>query len=174
MDLLIIKQIDISITIFLNQLAIKNKELAFFFKFITHTGSGKAYPFYAIIIPFLFKEGIIISKFGLIAFAFQVPIYIASKNTIKRTRPDKQKNIKKLIDAPDEYSFPSGHCASSMLFALIINQYIPSLSIYFVIWMGIIIVSRMALGVHYFSDTIGGIVLGLVSFYIANQLAPYF
>ena len=75
-----------------------------------------------------------------------------------------------IIPPPDKYSFPSGHCASSTLLTLIINQYIPALTIYFLIWMVIVLISRIGLGLHYLSDCIFGIILGIISFLFANQI----
>ena len=129
---------------------------------------------YALLIPFILPEGILITKTGLIAFAFQVPIYMLSKNIVKRKRPSISQGINQIINPPDRYGFPSGHCASSMLFTLVTNQYIPSITIYFLIWMLIIFVSRIALGLHYLSDAICGVLLGFLSFYIANQVTSIF
>ena len=168
-----IKEIDIYISRFINQLTLRNKLLAVFFKLITHTSSGKIYLVYALLIPFILPKGMLITKIGLIAFAFQVPIYMLSKNTVRRKRPSISHDIKQIINPPDRYSFPSGHCASSMLFTLIINQYIPSIAIYFIMWMVIIFISRIALGLHYLSDAICGMLLGLLSFYIANQIISF-
>ena len=161
---------DIYISKYINQLAVKNRFLAIFFKLMTHTSSGKIYPVYAILIPFALPEGILITKIGIIAFAFQVPVYIITKNIIKRKRPEMKNGINQIINPPDKYSFPSGHCASSTLLTLIINQYIPSLTIYFIAWMIIVFISRIALGLHYLLDVIFGALLGLLSFCIANQV----
>lgn len=165
-----IKKLDIYVTKHLNQFIITNKPLSTFFKLITHTSSGKIYPVYALLIPFILPEGIFIVKIGLIAFAFQVPIYILSKTIIRRERPLRKYGINQITNPPDKYSFPSGHCASSMLFTLIINQSIPSIAICFIIWTVIIFISRIALGLHYLSDAICGILLGSISFYVANIL----
>ena len=169
-----IKQLDISASRVINQLISKISILSSFLKIITHTSSGKIYPLYAIIIPFILESGFEIVRVGLIAFAFQVPMYLLSKNLIKRERPSSNDGINPIIPPPDKYSFPSGHCASSTLFTLIINQYIPQLMIYFVIWMLIIFISRVGLGLHYLSDCIFGVALGCISFLIANQILSIF
>ena len=79
-----IKEINISATRIINQLAIQNKCLATFFKLITHTSSGKIYPVYAFLIPFILPQGIQITKLGIVGFIFQVPIYMLSKNMIQK------------------------------------------------------------------------------------------
>ena len=169
-----IKQLDISISRVINQLISKISILSSFLKIITHTSSGKIYPLYTIIIPFIFEPGFQIARIGLIAFAFQVPVYLLSKNLIKRDRPSPNDGIDPIIIPPDKYSFPSGHCASSTLFTLIVNQYMPWLTLYFVVWMLIIFISRVGLGLHYLSDCIFGVALGFISFLIANQVASIF
>ena len=169
-----IKQLDISISRVINQLISKISILSSFLKIITHTSSGKIYPLYTIIIPFIFEPGFQIARIGLIAFAFQVPVYLLSKNLIKRERPSPNDGIDPIIIPPDKYSFPSGHCASSTLFTLIVNQYMPWLTLYFVVWMLIIFTSRVGLGLHYLSDCIFGVALGFISFLIANQVASIF
>jgi len=166
-----IKEFDIIITRIINEFTDNNKYLANFFKIITHTSSGNIYPVYALLLPFIFPEGSQIVKTGIIGFIFQVPIYIASKNLIQKERPLKSLGIKQIINPPDKYSFPSGHCASSLLLTLLATHYIPAVSIYFVSWTIIIFLSRVALGVHFLSDTIFGGLLGLLSFYIAMHIA---
>ena len=169
-----LEKLDIYISKYINKITVGSKSLTFFLKIVTHTSGGRIYPIYAFIIPFIMPNGFLISKIGIIGFAFQVPFYILIKNAIKRRRPSHEDGISQIIVPPDKYSFPSGHCASSILFALIINQYFPSIAIYFLIWMVVIFISRIGLGIHYFSDVLGGAFLGLLSFYIAIQLSTYF
>ena len=158
------------ISLLLNKLAIKNKLIFYFFRIFTFTGEWWMYILYAIISILIDTDkGLDAIKMGLIAYGFQYPIYFMIKNTIKRDRPfEAHQNIKALVKPPDKYSFPSGHCASSTLLVLLINQYIPSITFYFIIWMLGIFFSRMSLGLHYMSDVIGGALLGILSFYIAN------
>ena len=85
-----ISRLDIIITSFMNRLAVRYNFIAFFFKIITYTSSASIYIFYAILIPIITQKGIAVTKVGIIGFLFQVPIYLLSKNLIKRSRP---KNI---------------------------------------------------------------------------------
>ena len=170
-----IRDLDIRITKTCNQLTIKNKFLTSFLKFITHSSSGIIYIVYAIAIPFLLpKYGVSIIKLGIIGFGFQVPIYILSKNLIKRERPYVHHNINQAINPPDKYSFPSGHCASSTLLTLTVNQYMPWVTPYLIIWLATIIYSRIGLGLHYFSDALFGVIFGVISFLIANLFVTAF
>ena len=168
------KKIDIYISKVINQTVNKSQFLTIILKLITHTSSGKIYPIYALIIPFIIADGLMIVKTGLLGFGFQVPVYIISKNFIKRLRPSNKLGITQIINPPDKYSFPSGHCASSMLLVLIFIKYIPSLTICLLFWTSIIFISRIGLGIHYLSDAIAGICLGMLSFYIANHVTDIF
>ena len=164
-----LEKLDIYISKYINKITVGSKSLTFFLKIVTHTSGGRVYPIYAFIIPFIMPNGFLISKIGIIGFAFQVPFYILIKNAIKRRRPSHKDGISQIIVPPDKYSFPSGHAASSTLLTLIIIRYIPTLRIYFIIWMCLVILSRIALGLHYASDSIFGFILGLLSFYLATQ-----
>ena len=77
--------LDIYISRVVNNLIYKNKILSISLKYITHTSDGKIYLLYAILIPFIIHDaGIDIITYGIIAFSFQVPVYLTLKNTIKR------------------------------------------------------------------------------------------
>tara|TARA_Y100001970_G_C14171903_1_gene824644 strand:+ start:1042 stop:1557 length:516 start_codon:yes stop_codon:yes gene_type:complete len=165
-----LKKIDILASRLINQKASNIKFISFFLKLITHTSSGKIYPAYTLIIPFIIPNGFSMVKLGIIAFSIQVPAYMLIKNIIKRNRPEKCDGFNQLIKPPDKYSFPSGHCSSATLLTLIISQYVPSITIYSIVWLILIFISRIALGLHYLSDAIFGVFLGIMSFYIAHKL----
>jgi undecaprenyl-diphosphatase len=85
------------------------------------------------------------------------------KHVIKRTRPfDNMKENKLLISKPITYSFPSGHTASSFAAAGILIMMDNQLSILVVILASLIAFSRIYLNVHYPTDVVIGIILGLL------------
>ena len=167
----IINQIDTYISKLINKLISRSIYISTPLKYITHTSDGKIYLLYTILIPFMIKDiGIEIITFGILAFSIQVPTYLILKNTIKRERPSKHDEIIQIIKPPDKYSFPSGHCASSSLLTLIINLFMPESTLYLIIWMCIICVSRIGLGLHYFSDVIFGLILGYSTFKVSEWI----
>ena len=88
---------------------------------------------------------------------------IILKPMLARLRPfDVNTSIKLLINKPRDFSFPSGHTsasftAASVLFFRRSKLFVPSL-----ILATLIGFSRLYLYVHYPSDVVGGIILGIV------------
>jgi undecaprenyl-diphosphatase len=62
---------------------------------------------------------------------------------------------------PDKFSFPSGHTMSAFSIALVVSYFYPSLegTLFFLAFS--IAVSRVVLGMHFLSDVLAGIVLGV-------------
>jgi undecaprenyl-diphosphatase len=62
---------------------------------------------------------------------------------------------------PDKFSFPSGHTMTAFSIALVVSYFYPSLegTLFFVAFS--IAVSRIVLGMHFLSDVLAGIVLGV-------------
>lgn len=89
------------------------------------------------------------------------------KNIFMRERP-----AFSLIEKPSDYSFPSGHTMCSVAFygfiIYLVSKYVKNsflkwfLIIFCVLLIIIVSFSRIYLSVHYFSDVIGGAILGLV------------
>lgn len=85
------------------------------------------------------------------------------KHTIKRTRPFVHKlESKLLISKPISYSFPSGHTASSFATVGIFLAMNMKFSILIVLLASLIAFSRIYLNVHYPTDVIMGVILGLL------------
>ena len=87
------------------------------------------------------------------------------KNLVARTRPfNVNKSIQLLVERPWDYSFPSGHTAAS--FASVTALYLAGEK---KLWklaliLGCVIAfSRMYLYVHYPTDILGGVIVGILS-----------
>ncbi|MBQ8165392.1 MAG: phosphatase PAP2 family protein [Clostridia bacterium] len=107
------------------------------------------------------------------------------KNVIARERPYTYElacmtaeKVKELISLPSDYSFPSGHTQASFAAATSIFMYSKKYGTLAYILAALIAFSRMYLYVHFPTDILGGILLGIiygiVSFYLIKRFAPRF
>lgn len=88
---------------------------------------------------------------------------IVIKTLVGRVRPSKAiSQDQLLIKKPKTYSFPSGHTSSSFAAALTISFEYPQLAVPAFLLASSIAFSRLYLRVHYPSDVLAGIVLGLI------------
>lgn len=92
-------------------------------------------------------------------FITAVPVMIL-KFTLRRPRPEGEWG--QIYRRSDPHSFPSGHAARTTMFALLVFLLGPPwLGGIFAVWAALVMVSRVGLGVHYFSDILFGIALGI-------------
>lgn len=131
-------------------------------RFISSTGDGPVYLIIALLL--LLLDPINGSTFfwaGIIAYCFDVSLYLLLKNMIKRDRPAvKITSYQAFITPSDQFSFPSGHTAAAFLFACLIWEFYPFFAISGFIWAAAVGMSRVLLGVHYPTDLVAGALLG--------------
>lgn len=85
------------------------------------------------------------------------------KHLCRRRRPFKKiESLETLVKQPKDYSFPSGHTASSFATAGLLYRFMPKIAgIPAVLLADLIGVSRMYIGVHYPTDVFFGMLCGL-------------
>ncbi len=88
------------------------------------------------------------------------------KNAVARVRPcDVNTAVQLLVPRPDDYSFPSGHTVASFAAMTVLfsskEKLVRKLAILSAILAILIAFSRLYLYVHYPSDVIGGILIGI-------------
>lgn len=101
-------------------------------------------------------------------------LMIAFKNHFERARPDEALRLVHV----DGYSYPSGHSLASaaiyFTIAVIASHFYPraraAMLTLFLLLILTIATSRIYLGVHYFSDVTGGIMLGLAWAFLLTGL----
>lgn len=154
--------LDYQIFDFIQQYLI-NDFLVSFFKAVTYLGSASILFFITIISLLIFKNKHIGISLGINAFLIAM-LNLILKNLFLIPRPE----IVTLIEE-NGYSFPSGHAMASFSFYgyliyLIYKKMKPSvvkniLLIFLVLLIFLIGFSRIYLGVHHFSDIIGGYII---------------
>ena len=94
------------------------------------------------------------------------------KNIFARPRPFSfQRDAELLIPDPTDWSFPSGHTASSFAAVFALHDAGWKLTVPTSILASLIAISRMYLFVHYPSDIIAGLILGLICGHLGRLFA---
>lgn len=140
-----------------------------FFKLITFTAVGRAWFGVASILYLLNRLGIQwIENQTAFLHALLAPLLAwvlgqGIKKYFKRERPFQcLPNFTSLVGSPRDDSFPSLHAGSTVSFfvaLLIVHHPLTSLV---GIWAGLASFSRLYLGVHFLSDILGGVLLGIL------------
>ncbi len=82
------------------------------------------------------------------------------KQTFRRRRPQGQWG--QLYRQTDPHSFPSGHAARAAMLALLGWAVLPPpWAALLTLWAGLVAATRVLMGVHYLSDVVAGVLVGL-------------
>ena len=90
------------------------------------------------------------------------------KNIVKRPRPYQVDTSVIPLIFPSEYSFPSGHTSSSFAAACAIFLHNKKAGIAAFVVAAVIAFTRLYLFVHYPTDVLGGMILGIICAIIVN------
>lgn len=113
-----------------------------------------------------------------------VVINVFIKNAVARIRPyDAIEELERLIGEQSDFSFPSGHTgaafafAGGMLFALIFvvkgltdTKKYKMITLFVLLYSVLLAFSRMYVGVHYPTDILGGMLIGLVTGFLSCHI----
>lgn len=138
-------------------------------KVVSHTGDGHLYALIGVL-AFMFGglEGRSFLVVGLLAFVIELPIYWLAKNLFKRRRPQEFSDlVTSFITPSDRYSLPSGHTAAAFLMATVTGHFYVDLQLFAFVWATLIASSRILLGVHFLTDVVIGVLLGVGSAQLA-------
>lgn len=150
-----------------------------FMKLMTRAGDGWLYPVLAV---WQFATVTVTFRWfltALFSYIIEMTFQLTIKNLSGRRRPfNRFPGIKNLVAPPDQYSFPSGHTAVATVSAIIFSVGYPPATPVFIVFAALVGFSRVYLGVHYPTDVIVGVLLGIFSvamaWLLAGSLEPLF
>ena len=147
--------------------------------FISHLGHGAKIWILLCILLLFFKSTRKMGICGIVGLLFSgLIVNVFLKNYVARIRPYEQfQDIILLLEAQKDFSFPSGHASSSFAVAVAIwkmcdhkQRWIGILSMILAV---LIAWSRLYVGVHFPSDVICGIIIGILCACIAVHLVQW-
>lgn len=133
----------------------------------TWTGMGKFWISVSLFLNIIQQYFVAFNPYILKAFFAPLLVWGINfflKKIVGRDRPWKaNQNILPLAKVPTCDSFPSSHAGSTFSFFFVLMWWKFPEAHWFGIWAGIVSLSRMYLGMHYFTDILGGIAVGLLA-----------
>lgn len=139
--------------------------LSLLMPWVSRSGDGYIYPVLAL--GLMGVDDALGRRFltaALAAFALELPAYKLVKNCVRRDRPsDKLPAVRGRIVPSDRFSFPSGHTAGAFLIAILLCHLVPVVFPLAGAWALAVGFSRVYLGVHYPTDVLAGMVIGVLS-----------
>ncbi len=138
----------------------KNRALRLLALLAAHSGDS---PVWAVVFAAVWFLGnkdlrplVILGVAGMVAVEMVV---VLVKMSVRRQRP--KGNLGGIYRRTDPYSFPSGHAARASMLAILSGLYWPFPVLAGVlIWAPVMLLSRIAIGVHYVMDILAGLALG--------------
>jgi membrane-associated phospholipid phosphatase len=104
------------------------------------------------------KQWAVTIALGIAALAI---VMLPLRRLVGRSRPIGFWEKKTRKNSP--YSFPSGHAARAFLLAVLATGLGPAwLAVLFWIWAPLVSLARVAMGVHFLSDIIGGMLVAII------------
>ncbi|KQQ06176.1 MULTISPECIES: phosphatase PAP2 family protein [unclassified Rathayibacter] len=97
-----------------------------------------------------------------VAIVFAHGLSIVLKRVVRRPRPLGE-GVEVRGSAPSKLSFPSSHASSTTAAAIVFAVMLPALWPLAVLVVAAMLLSRMALGMHFPTDLLAGVVLGTLS-----------
>ncbi|HYC19495.1 MAG TPA: phosphatase PAP2 family protein [Candidatus Bathyarchaeia archaeon] len=109
------------------------------------------------------KEALVFAAVFLVTY---VVVHAGIKYLVARPRPSDLG-----VKPKSEPSFPSGHTANAFALATTLTYYHRKVAPFLFAWALLVAFSRPFLGVHYFTDLLGGAAVGIVVSFIITRIS---
>lgn len=173
-------QYDQSLLIYLNQLS--GSFLDTFWVFVTQIYTW--IPLFALLLFLVFKnhsgkQAVKITTVVVTTLVFVLLLTELTKEWVQRIRPnnnDEINNLIKVLQNPDNFSFFSGHASSSFaittILFMVLRKQVKYIQLLF-IWPLLFSSSRIFVGVHYPSDILVGVLVGIFFGFVFHRFLRY-
>lgn len=147
----------------LNLLAYSRPRFRRFFSFIDILGDGYIWVILFAVLFILYRR----AAFKPCSVMFVtgctgILLHTIIKRAVARERPyQRHPHVIALAEPLDRYSFPSGHTLHTVAVTCQLAYYFPEFLWFFIPFTVALCISRLALGLHYLSDVVAGIVIGV-------------
>lgn len=89
----------------------------------------------------------------------------------QRSRPFIENNVNLLVEYSDKASFPSGHAAFYFAISTVVYFYNKKIGILFFLASFLISLARVFVGIHWPTDILAGIVIGIFSGWLMHKIS---
>ena len=165
-------QLDGSILLWIQQY-IRKEALDPFVLFLTNLGDAGWFWILLFAMLLLFSKYRKIAVTGFLALVIGFLITnLCLKNMVARIRPyEVVEGLTLIGKRAHDFSFPSGHSTCSMAASVVLFAKLPKRSGIPALTLGILIcLTRLYIGIHYPTDVIGGMFVGIVAAFCAMQI----
>ena len=96
-----------------------------------------------------------------VAIVITALVVMAIKFTVRRSRPEGEWGS--IYRSTDPHSFPSGHAARAAMLAVLALGLGPVwFAVVLLVWAPLVALARVAMGLHYLSDALAGVLIGVM------------